>query len=81
MSAILAVAIFPSMLAIWIVNRGIMAIGPSRASVFNYLTPVCIAILAISFLGEILEVYHAIGFVSVVAGIVIATRKPKPAPS
>jgi drug/metabolite transporter (DMT)-like permease len=80
-SAILAIAIFPSILAIWFINRGIMAIGPSRAGVFNYLTPVCIAILAISFLGEILEVYHAIGFVSVVAGIVIATRRRKRDPT
>lgn len=74
-TAVLAVAIFPSILAIWCLNRGILAIGPSRSGVFNYLTPVCITIMAIAFLGETLEVYHVLGFVLVVAGIVISTRK------
>ncbi len=78
--AVLVIAIFPSILAMWCLNRGLMTIGPSRASVFNYLTPVCIAIMAIAFLGETLEVYHMVGFVLVVAGIVIATRGRKKAP-
>lgn len=73
--AILAIAVFPSILAMWCLNRGLMAIGPSRASVFNYLTPVCVAIMAITFLGETLEIYHVAGFVLVATGIVIATRR------
>lgn len=73
-SAVVAVAIFPSILAIWCLARGLMAIGPSRAAIFNYLTPVCIVIMAIAFLGETLEIYHVLGFMLVVAGIVISTR-------
>ena len=73
--AVLAVAIFPSIVAMWCLNRGLMAIGPSRAAIFNYLTPVCIAIMAIAFLGETLEIYHVLGFMLVVAGIVISTRR------
>jgi drug/metabolite transporter (DMT)-like permease len=73
-SAVVAVAIFPSILAIWCLSRGLVAIGPTRAAIFNYLTPVCIAIVAIAFLGETLEVYHLLGFMLVVAGIVISTR-------
>jgi len=76
-TAILAIAVFPSILAIWCLNRGLMAVGPSRSAVFNYLTPVCIAIMAITILGETLEIYHVAGFLLVATGIVIATRKAK----
>lgn len=72
-AAVLAVAIFPSILAIWCLNRGVVAVGPSRSGVFSYLTPVCITIMAISFLGEALEFYHLAGVALVIAGIVIAT--------
>ena len=74
-SAILAVAIFPSMLAIYFMNRGMMALGPSRAGIFNYLQPLFVAVLAITLLGEALEIYHLIAFALVICGIVVASRR------
>ena len=73
-SAILAVAIFPSILAIWCFNRGMAAIGPSRAGIFNYLQPLFVTVMAITLLGEAVETYHLIAFALVICGIVIASR-------
>lgn len=73
-SAILTVAIFPSILAIWCFNRGMTLIGPSRAGIFNYLQPLFVAVLAITLLGEAVERYHLIAFVLVICGIIVASR-------
>jgi drug/metabolite transporter (DMT)-like permease len=73
-SAILAVAIFPSMFAIYCMNRGMTMIGPSRAGIFNYLQPLFVMVMAITLLGEAVEIYHLIAFTLVIAGIVVANR-------
>ncbi len=74
-SAILAVAIFPSMLAIWCFNRGMAALGPIRAGIFHYLQPLFVAVLAVTLLGEALERYHLIAFALVICGIIVASRR------
>jgi drug/metabolite transporter (DMT)-like permease len=74
-------AIFPSIIAVHFLNRGFALVGPNRAGIFNYLQPIFIGALAIAFLGETLEAYHIIGASTVIAGIVIASRRPSaPAP-
>lgn len=77
-SAILAVAIFPSMLAIYFMNRGMTAIGPSRAGIFNYLQPLFVTLMAVTLLGEAVEIYHLIAFTLVIGGIVVANRGRTP---
>ncbi|MAO13302.1 DMT family transporter [Marinobacter sp.] len=67
-------AIFPGILAYAFWNHGVHAIGPARAAIFMYLTPVFASILAGIFLGESLGVFHLIGGLLILAGLVLATR-------
>lgn len=82
LSTIVFVVIFPSTLAYMFFNRGIELIGPNRAAPFFHLVPVFGSVMAIVFLGEKPELFHLIGYIMVIAGIVIASRrKSKAAPS
>ena len=69
------VCIFPSLLGYLFLNRGIELIGANRAAPFVHLVPVFGSVLAIVVLGEPLQLYQAIGYALVFAGITIATRK------
>jgi drug/metabolite transporter (DMT)-like permease len=69
------VCIFPSILAYLCFNRGVELIGANRAAPFLYLIPVFGSAMAIAFLGERFEVYHAVSYVLIFAGIAVATRK------
>jgi drug/metabolite transporter (DMT)-like permease len=69
------VCIFPSLLGYLFLNRGIELIGANRAAPFIHLVPVFGSVLAIVLLGERFELYHAIGYALVFAGITVATRK------
>lgn len=71
------VAVFPSILAYLCFNRGVQLIGGNRAAPFFHLIPVFGSALAILFLGERPEWYHAAGYALVLAGIAAAARKPK----
>lgn len=73
-SSILAVAIFPSIIAISLINRGIVALGPGRVGIMNYLSPVFIAIMAIWLLGETPHLYHGVAISLVIVGILVANR-------
>ncbi len=66
------VVIFPSFVSqvFWV--RGVELIGAGRASLFISLIPVFGTLLAVVILGEQFQLYHAIGLVSVVGGIVLA---------
>lgn len=59
--------------AMW--NRGIMIIGPSKAAMFINLIPLFGAILAVTWLGEVIELYHLAGAIMVCTGIVCVIRK------
>ena len=72
--AVLYVAIFPSIIAIYLINAGIRALGPARAGVYNYLQPLFVAILAVPLLGEEVRWFHPVAFALVVVGIVVASR-------
>ena len=73
-SAVLYVAIFPSIIAVYMINAGIFIIGPARASVYNYLQPLFVAILAVPLLGEEVHWYHPVAFVMVMVRIMVSYR-------
>jgi drug/metabolite transporter (DMT)-like permease len=73
--AVLAyVVVFPSILAYLCFNRGVELIGANRAGPFFHLIPVFGSAIAVTFLGERPQTYHAVGYALIVAGIVIAQR-------
>jgi drug/metabolite transporter (DMT)-like permease len=74
-ATLLYVMIFPSTLAYLFFNRGIALIGPNRSAPFLHLVPVFGSVMAILLLGEKLRLFHLIGYVLVLAGIVIASRR------
>jgi drug/metabolite transporter (DMT)-like permease len=69
------ICIFPSLLGYLFLNRGVELIGANRAAPFIHLVPVFGSVLAIVLLGERFELFHAVGYALVFAGITIATRK------
>jgi drug/metabolite transporter (DMT)-like permease len=71
------VVIFPSALSYLFFNRGIALVGPNRAAPFFHLVPVFGSAMAILFLGEAPRLFHLVGYVLVLAGVVIAARTPK----
>lgn len=75
LASIAYVCLFPSLLGYLFLNRGIELIGANRAAPFLHLIPVFGSVMAIAFLGEHFELYHAVGYALVFTGITIATRK------
>jgi len=69
------VVIFPSTLVYLFFNRGIAMIGPNRAAPFFHLVPVFGSAMAIVLLGEQPRLFHLVGYVLVLAGVVIASRR------
>jgi drug/metabolite transporter (DMT)-like permease len=62
----------------------IAAIGPVRATVITYINPAVAALLGVAVLHENFTAGMAVGFVLVIAGSVLATRRPgetAPAPA
>jgi len=79
-AAIAYTGVFPSVLAYLFWNRAVAEVGPAKAGMFVHLMPVFGAVLAMVFLGETLQLFHAAGFALILAGIVLATRTPSPGP-
>jgi drug/metabolite transporter (DMT)-like permease len=78
--AVLAyVAVFPSLIAYMFFVRSVELIGPNRASPFFHLMPVFGSVIAILFLGEEPQLFHALGFALVLSGVFVATRRRKEA--
>ena len=69
------VVVFASALAYLFFNRGVALIGPNRAAPFLHLVPVFGSAMAILLLGEEPRLFHLVGYVLVLAGVVIASRK------
>ncbi|MGO9049510.1 MAG: DMT family transporter [Xanthobacteraceae bacterium] len=67
--------VFPSLIGYLFLNRGVDLIGANRAAPFIHLVPVFGSVMAVAFLGERFELYHAIGYALVFAGITVAARK------
>lgn len=70
--AFLYVAIFPSVIAYFLFNGAVAAIGAARAGQAISLLPLFGAVLAALLLNEPLESFHAAGMALIVAGIVVA---------
>jgi drug/metabolite transporter (DMT)-like permease len=70
------VPIFPSTLAYLCYNRGVQLIGANRAAPIFHVVPAFGAVMAIVFLGERPQLFHVIGFVLVLTGVFVASRKP-----
>jgi drug/metabolite transporter (DMT)-like permease len=69
------VVIFPSTLSYLFFNRGIALIGPNRAAPFFHLMPVFGSAMAILLLGEQPRLFHLVGYLLVLAGVIIASRR------
>ncbi len=76
--AIVYVAVFPAVLAYLFFNRGVELIGSAQTGLYMNILPVLGAGLAIIFLGERLEVFHATGLLLIVGGILFAGRGQEP---
>jgi drug/metabolite transporter (DMT)-like permease len=72
---VLSLALFSSVIATLLWNRGIRMMGVTRAALFLHLIPVFTVLLAIAFLGEALAYYHLVGIVLVATGIAITSRQ------
>jgi len=69
------ICIFPSLLGYLFLNRGIELIGANRAAPFIHLVPVFGSAMAVALLGERFELFHAVGYALVFAGITVAARR------
>ncbi|WP_454684933.1 DMT family transporter [Ancylobacter moscoviensis] len=74
--AIVFLAIFPSVLAFGLFQYCVRVAGASVTANFLYLMPVYGVVLAVLLLGEELHLYHAVGFVLILGGVILATRRP-----
>ena len=75
LAAFAYLGIFPSVLAYFCLNRGIELIGANRAAPLIHLMPVFGSILAILFLGERVQLFHAAGYALVLTGVALAARR------
>jgi drug/metabolite transporter (DMT)-like permease len=71
-------AIFPSILAYLFFNRGVELIGANRAGPFFHLIPLFGSAIAVVFLGERPQIFHGIGYVLIIGGIVVAQKWTRP---
>lgn len=72
------IGLFAGALAFVFWNRGVAAIGATRAGVFLHLMPVFAATLGVTLLGEALGWYHVVGGALVLAGLTWSSRVRRP---
>lgn len=72
--AVLYIGIGASLIAFFLWNSAVMLIGPGTAALFQYFMPVFSGIGAYLLLGQPITISHAIGFVLIFTGVVLATR-------
>lgn len=75
------VTLLPSFIAQICFIQGVSLIGPGRAGVFVNLVPVFASIMAVSFIGESFEVYHAVSLGLVLGGIALSEFGKAAAPA
>ncbi|OTG85118.1 DMT family transporter [Acinetobacter sp. ANC 4648] len=68
---------FPSLIAPLLWMMAVQYIGPNRTSIFMNLMPVFTAIIAYFWLKEAWTIYHSIGGVIILTGIILAQKKVK----
>jgi len=71
-AALAYVAIGPSVIAYRCWGLGVARAGPAMAAFFANLSPLFAALLSVWLLGEVPQLYHALAFVLIVAGIAVS---------
>ena len=74
-AGVLYMGIFASVLAFICWNRGVAVVGANAAGFTIHLLPAFATVLAILFLGESFAPFHAAGIATILAGVLLATRK------
>lgn len=69
---------FASLAAFFCFQQTVRVFGPAAAGSTLYLTPPVAILMAVAFLGESFEPYHAVGIVLVLGGVILASTKGKP---
>lgn len=72
-AAIAGIVVFASLLAFTGFQHGVRVLGPSVAGIFMYLMPPFAVAMAILFLGESFQPFHAAGIALVMGGVILAT--------
>lgn len=73
--AVLYVGILASIIAFLSWNKGVVALGANRASIFLNFIPLFASIFAVLFIGETIQATQIIGGIAVILGAYIANRK------
>ena len=73
----LYIVVFPTLVSQLAYARGVDLIGGNRAGLFINLVPVFGSVLAVLIVNESFRLYHAIGMVLVIGGILLAERSAR----
>lgn len=73
-AGVLYIALAASVVAFVCWNRGVAIVGANAAGFTLHLLPLFGTALAMIFLDERFEAYHAVGFATILAGVIMATR-------
>jgi drug/metabolite transporter (DMT)-like permease len=71
---LLYIAIGPSLIAYRCWGLGVSAVGPAIASFFANLIPLFTALMSAALLGEPPQLFHALAFILIVAGIFVSSK-------
>ncbi len=72
---IAGMVLFASLAAFFCFQHAVRVFGPATAGITLYLMPPVSIVMAVIFLGERFEPYHALGIVLVLGGVVLASLK------
>lgn len=72
---ILALNIFPSVLAYLFWNKALTVIEANKVAIFQYLIPVYTTLISVIFIGERLCAYHLAGGALIFVGLLLVTRR------
>jgi len=75
-SKIAGIILFASLAAFFCFQHTVRIFGPATAGITLYMMPPVSIVMAVVFLDETFEQYHALGIVLVLGGVILATSKP-----
>jgi drug/metabolite transporter (DMT)-like permease len=76
-SKLAGIILFASLAAFFCFQHTVRIFGPATAGTALYLMPPVSIVMAVIFLGETFESYHAVGIALVLGGVILATRPRK----
>ncbi|AXV15475.1 EamA/RhaT family transporter [Neorhizobium sp. SOG26] len=76
-SMIAGIILLASLAAFFCFQHTVRVFGPATAGATLYMMPPVSIIMAVIFLGETFETYHAVGIILVLGGVILATAKMK----